>query len=88
MYSCSYSIGERMNQKNTRNTASILLEDYGSGRISLKKLITFSGLTISKVFDLIAEHDIELPFTDEIDDYTKVIADKLIANWKENKQNN
>ncbi len=62
----------------------ILLEDYSSGRISLKKLIDFSGLPASKVFDLIAEHDIESPITKEIDDYTKAVADKLIATWKEN----
>ena len=60
----------------------ILLEDYGKGLISVKKIIALSGLPPTHVMDLLAEQTIEPPISQEIDQYTKRVADRLAQKWK------
>ena len=56
----------------------ILVEDYKEGKIGLKTVIKLSRLAPRDVMDKIAKLGVEPPITEELDDYTKKIADKLM----------
>jgi hypothetical protein len=55
-----------------------LLELYAQGKISLKKLIKLAPIPPAEVFTLIAKHDIEPPFSPELDEYTDKVATEAI----------
>jgi len=74
-------LAENLSQK----LLSILLEDYKCGKIGLKKVIKLSKLPPFEVMEKIAKLGIEPPLTDDLDDYTQEITDKLIERMKSQK---
>jgi len=60
----------------------ILLEDYKTGKVGLKKVIKLSKLPPLEIMERIAKLGIEPPITEDLDDYTKEVTDRLIEKIK------
>ncbi|MHA1301338.1 MAG: hypothetical protein ACTSO9_18095, partial [Candidatus Helarchaeota archaeon] len=60
----------------------VLFKDYEEGKISIKKIITLTGLSPITVLRKIPNAIEEPPISPTVDDYTSQIADKLIEQWK------
>ena len=63
----------------------VLLEDYKMGKIGLKKVIKLTKLPPLEIMEQIAKSGIEPPITEDLDDYTKEVTDRLIEKIKESK---
>jgi len=66
----------------TSKFLDILLDDYKSGKIGLKKLIKLSKISPADMLKKVSDLGIEPPIPEELDDYTKRIADKVIEKMK------
>ena len=60
----------------------ILLNNYQEGKISLKKIIRYTGLTPIEVMRKISTSIDEPPISPEVDDYTSKIADEVLKQWE------
>lgn len=60
----------------------ILSDLYKQGKISLKKIVLFTGLDSNEVIEKISKLIDESPITPEIDDYTSEITKKIIEQLK------
>jgi len=60
----------------------ILLIDYQEGKISLKKIIKFTGLSPIEVMRKISTSIDEPPISPEVDHYTSKIADEVLKQWE------
>lgn len=61
----------------------ILVEDYKDGKIGLKTVIKLSRLAPMDVMDKIAKLGVEPPISEELDDYTRRVADRLMGRTPE-----
>ncbi len=55
----------------------ILLKDFESGKIGIKKILRLTGMEPRELLEIIEHENIECPITPEIDDYTASVADEI-----------
>nr|MDO8116588.1 hypothetical protein [Candidatus Sigynarchaeota archaeon] len=60
----------------------ILLKDFESGKIGIKKILRLTGISPRELLEIIARSDIECPITPEIDNYTASVADEIAEKMK------
>ncbi|MCF2141070.1 MAG: hypothetical protein K9W44_13510 [Candidatus Lokiarchaeota archaeon] len=59
-----------------------LLDEYEKGEIQLKTIGKLLEIPPHELFKIVSENHIEPPITDEIDEYTQQVTDKLIEKLK------
>jgi hypothetical protein len=56
----------------------ILLDDYAAGKIGVKRILGLTNLMYSDLMHIIASRHIDPPIPEELDEYTRRVADQLI----------